>query len=1091
VSILGAWLAVAMALGRNGVWAAPKGTQAPLEAPKQQPQAPTAAPRPSLPVIRVQSKRPPALVRAAVATPDGYLWVATERGLKRFDGLTFSEVNIPLLPRAAVTEGATNGSGAAASGEGFAARDGGAGSRGITAETDVRGLAVCPDGALWIGTDTGEVFRLERGVLERAPERDRPPGAVQALACDAGGSAWGGFRNRVARLEGERWTELTDAAGAPLGRLVHFWHAPAGPATGARFLIEAGRGWWSPGRERAEQIAPSLGWEATERLARGLLLLGEASKAPPMTEAGARGALVERLPRALRDGMIQAVLLDHRGRRWVGTDGGLILASPEGTVTVTAHDGLPDSHVRHLAEDPEGGIWVVTHGGGLAVATTPAVTAIGLREGLGGNTPFAVSRGPDGTVWATTVGGLTSIRGSEIANAKRPSRELPQGVLRSVLAAADGTVWATTISSTLLRYVPADGHAKALRLPGLAEDDDVTLLHEEPSKGLLVGTSTGALLRWREERFQTLIPPVAGCRPAAVDRVRCKQAVNVAAPRREGGLWLGTFGDGLWIWQDDLARRVPAATSGTLPTVTALLEDDAETLWIGTDRGLYLRRGDDLRLVELHEHDHRQPVYEIVDDLRGSLWIAGGRSILQTTRRDLVGMANRDASVRPPIRYTTADGLTSDMTMGAFDRPAVRGGDGRLWFVNVAGLTMIEPRLLEEPPAPIAAIDEIQIGATRLTWPAAQAWQDPARPLRVPALDRDLGLAFSAPVLGAPHRLTFQYRLDGVDRGWVQSGARRSIRYAHLAPGPYTFRVSALRDDVATPGPEVRLHLWFLPRFHETRLFLGLVAGTLAMLVGMALWWRSRQVTARFLAVMAERERIGHDLHDTLAQVFSALGFQVDSLAKAAQHVPPELDQRMRRLRQMIAHGRRAARAVVANLRARPGSEPPLERAIEGIADLYAGIKLSVTVDGQPYPLGPSRQNELLRIAEQAVSNAVEHGAAHHIGVELAYAPERFVMWIRDDGQGFSPAAMAPSPGPPAGPPGAAARAGEAPTGAGTPGVDLDHPPAAAAGTLHFGLRGMNERAARAGGRFEIESYPGVGTEVTVVIEQPRRAQPR
>lgn len=943
----------------------------------------------ALPAVRVQAYGPPALARCAAVTPDRLLWVGMQHGLRRFDGRRFTDVGAPDAP-------------------------------GALEDADVLALAVDGAGALWAGTARGDLYRVASGRVAHAGHLG---GAVGALAFDGGGRGWAIVQGRVVRVEGGRAVAIP---AAPAGVARQLWRGRDGAV-----WIEGTAGWARAAGDAVELRAPPLGWPSAERrrraeLAREIVAGGDTpALAAPVTEH-----------------FIEAAALDARGRLWMGSEDGLFLVHGAEALGVDARDGLPDSHVHQLVDDGEGGVWVITHGGGLARAFTPLVAPVGVREGLAGNTPFAVDAAPDGSVWAGTVAGLSRIRGREVTNVGRRPGFVP-GLTRSVLATRDGAVLVTAMvardsARPLLRYWPAEDRFEDVVVPGLDRTDDVTALVEESPGRVLVATASGALARLgpggglvRGTR--------PGCAPGPSEPPSpCREAINTTAPRRAGGLWLGTFGDGLWTWDGERASRTGLLAERHVP-ITALLEDADGALWVGSEAGMARVAGGAVSEVPVRDGGRPDSVYAIVDDLAGHLWLGLGRGIARTTRAALLALAGgaRDAEL---VRYTAADGLTSDMTMGWFDRPAVRGADGRLWFVNVTGLTVVDPAQLAPAPAPVAFVDEVDVAGRRQLWPSL-----PDR-VRVDADERDLRFGFGASAPGAAHRVRFRYRLDGVDRAWVDAGDQRQVRYLHLAPGRYVFRVSAGRDDAPGWGPDARLAADLAPRFVETRAFVALVAGALALAVWLALRLRARQVAGRFAAVMNERERIGHDLHDTLAQVFSAIGFQVDSLERAAGLGPAALGERTRRLRQMVAHGRHAARAVIANLRARPGDGAGLERAFDGLAALYDGARIAVTVTGTPYPLGWQRENEVARIVEQAVSNAVEHGGARHIGVELTYEPGRFCAWVRDDGQGFAPDAPAD-------------------------------------GEAHFGLRGMRERAARAGGRLRVESCPGAGTELGVEIE--------
>ena len=110
-------------------------------------------------------------------------------------------------------------------------------------------------------------------------------------------------------------------------------------------------------------------------------------------------------------------------------------------------------------------------------------------------------------------------------------------------------------------------------------------------------------------------------------------------------------------------------------------------------------------------------------------------------------------------------------------------------------------------------------------------------------------------------------------------------------------------------------------------------------------------------------------------------------------------------------------------------------------------VEVRTRTSGGPRPFALSVENNLLRIGQEALTNAVKHGKAAHVEVELRYQPHAFELWVSDDGRGFDAGAPA-APG-------------------------------------HFGLVGMRERAGEIGARFELRSLPGRGTEVVVKLPLP------
>ncbi len=201
-------------------------------------------------------------------------------------------------------------------------------------------------------------------------------------------------------------------------------------------------------------------------------------------------------------------------------------------------------------------------------------------------------------------------------------------------------------------------------------------------------------------------------------------------------------------------------------------------------------------------------------------------------------------------------------------------------------------------------------------------------------------------------------------------------------------------------------------------------------------------------AVLEERQRVAREMHDTLAQSFSGLGFQLQALAPAL----PEGTDAARQLemaRQMVRHGQEEFRRSLLNLRAGELERGGLASALPELArHITAGTGIAVHFEtkGEPRALPESVEANLLRIGQECVNNAVRHAHPKRIAIGLAFEPSFVRLVVADDGAGFDP--------------GESAR-----DGAG-----------------HFGLRGIRERAEQIHANVELHSRRGEGTNVTVTV---------
>jgi signal transduction histidine kinase len=207
------------------------------------------------------------------------------------------------------------------------------------------------------------------------------------------------------------------------------------------------------------------------------------------------------------------------------------------------------------------------------------------------------------------------------------------------------------------------------------------------------------------------------------------------------------------------------------------------------------------------------------------------------------------------------------------------------------------------------------------------------------------------------------------------------------------------------------------------------------------------EVRARYAAVLAERNRISRDIHDTLSQNLAGIALQLDSVHMQLHNVDGALRDQIEGACNLTRYSLAEARRAIVDLRSDSLESRPLDVVLPELAGRVApSLATRVEVIGTPRRINPVAERNLLRILQEALTNTVRHAACSHVEVELRYAPDVLALRVSDDGVGFEPA-----------------RAGGTETG-------------------HFGLIGMRERAERLGGRLTLNSTLGVGTELRVEV---------
>ncbi|MCU0751403.1 MAG: sensor histidine kinase, partial [Akkermansiaceae bacterium] len=205
-------------------------------------------------------------------------------------------------------------------------------------------------------------------------------------------------------------------------------------------------------------------------------------------------------------------------------------------------------------------------------------------------------------------------------------------------------------------------------------------------------------------------------------------------------------------------------------------------------------------------------------------------------------------------------------------------------------------------------------------------------------------------------------------------------------------------------------------------------------------------------AVSDERDRMARDLHDTLEQQLAGVALQLDGLDKVAKIDPSQISTRLGLARKMLRHTRIEARRSVWDLRSKVLEIQGLGTALRSMAagassDAGPSVVLEITELARPLPAGADFH--LLRIAQEALANAIKHGAASEVRISLQEAADTILLSVRDDGCGFTPS------------------------------------PPDAVGISHFGILGMHERAEKINGLLHIESTPNHGCTVTVQLPNP------
>ena len=945
---------------------------------------------------RVSVHRTLGFVSGIAQTPDGYLWFATSFGLARYDGVRFAFFDSSNTPE--------------------------------IKDDHIQHLISDGSDGLWIATLRGGLLHFLDGKFENT---DVPGVPADAQLCcvgrDSKGGLWlGTARHGLHHFSNGSWSRATEV-GENIDRLVVGYKNV--------LLFSASNNWWVV-KDGILSLADDVhrGKSAGENTP---FLLSQVlpPESPPIDSPIFDG---------IRDRFLQASSVTEDGALWLGSSG-LTLINGGNIRKFRPINGVASENVLSIFQDRERNVWAGHYGTGLTQMTRVPFFNFSMRQGFGGGTAFSLAEASDGTIWIGHSNGLTEVRGNKFRN-WLVTDTFPGWSVRSIALGQNDSLWMTMMDRGIGHF--DNGQLKTYKSPRFMENPELSALMFTKNHQLWSASVLGGLVTLNDDKLEEVAVPELGpigCAGPSTSETPCPQSINVLVQAKNGAMWMGTSGRGLWL-------RSAGGSSQQIPNdklnnsfVFDILEENESTIWVGTDHGLFLLRNGVAHNFTRAQGLISDGVFCVVDDQNGSMWLCSERGVAKIKKSEFEALIRGDLQRVDPVNYRAQDGLPSDEFIRRFEKSGMRAKDGRLWFAAVAGVAIFAPpERIPVPPPPAARLERVVLKRKEFTPP----WS--SEPVIVAPGQGDLEFHYTAPAFTAPHRLRFRYRLKGFDADWVRAADRRAAYYTNIPPGNYVFEVVAESPGTMPSQVVGSFSFELRPEFYQTIWFYFALV-LLALLAAVAVQrLRIRAVRAKFQAVLEERNRIARDLHDTLAQVFSAIGFQIDSVIGLVSHGQALPKDRLKRVRQMVGHARLAARNVIWNLRQSEGEDSSvasLVSKLEAIPPLYDSAQIAVTATTTVRALPANIENELFHIAQEAVSNAVEHGKAGLISIELELNEDQIELLIHDNGVGFEPR---------------------------TP-EQADEP--------RFGLRGMRERATRIAAEMLIHTEPDVGTEVSVKVK--------
>ncbi|GGA64858.1 GGDEF domain-containing protein [Edaphobacter acidisoli] len=725
--------------------------------------------------------------------------------------------------------------------------------------------------------------------------------------------------------------------------------------------------------------------------------------------------------RDLPNTRLQSFLEDARGDLWIGTSSGLFVVSKNGG-PAEIEPALGANSILSLFEDSEGDIWVGTETAGLHILRRQNFHTL---PALSEHVITAVAQSTDGAMWAGTNGdGLDRWQSGKTQHYSA-SNGLLSDIILALAPGSNGSMWVGTPDG--LNHIEGrkiDSYTAADGLP----DDLIRSLLVDSDGSLWIGTRRG-LAHWKNNAF-TIYTEATGLKSNLIGSL----VRNAQDPQ---ALWIGTL-DGISRLRDGRITTYTTNDGLSGNIITSLLEDSAGTLWIGT-KGSGLSRSTPNGFISMQRADLPRSIDSILEDNAGNLWLSSTHGITRVPRDTLIACGTSTSCNPHPEPYGRADGMPTEEASSIGHPAAWKDTAGLLWFATRKGVAITDPNHLSEdripPPVVIESfiVDDATIASS-------------STEIDIPPGHTRFAFAYAGLSFAAPSKVRYRYILEGFDKQWTDAGSRRTAYYTNLPPRHYRFRVQAANNSGGWNEPGAEIGFYVRPAFYRRAWFILLCLALLAAIIVLLYRLRVRRLQRQFDAVLAERNRMAREIHDTLAQSFVGVSVQLELAAQllAQSHVTAAHEQ-IDRTRAYVREGLAEARRSIWDLRAITAQDT-LPTRLTRLADQTGTpqLQINLTIGGTYRPLAPGVETEVLRIAQEALANVTRHAQATRAAIDLRYHSKRLTLTITDNGRGF----------------------------------DTTNTTLPANG--HFGLQGMRERAEQIGANLAVSSVPGQGSTVTL-----------
>lgn len=828
-------------------------------------------------------------------TNDGYIWMGTQEGLVRFDGVRFTvydKRNTGAIDNNYITAlyvdrkdrlwiGTYDGGVIVYSDKKFHAVD----TIPFFENAHIRAISEDRNGRLWVAVRSRGVVCIDNGVQQvYDTSRGLTGNEAWTLCEDDRGRMWIGTEEGISIVENGRVHSLTTADGLVSdivntlcrGKDETMW---VGTNMGMMnvpldLTDTSGRNIYTVNDGLPDRIVYSIYSDRSD-----LVWIGTRKGAALLS-----GGVISSF--TTDDGLsyehVAAVFVDREKNIWLGTDGGGINVLREGIFsTLTKRQGLPSDIIWSVYEDAGGEMWIGTDKG-LALMNndrTSVARTFTMRDGLYDNEVYSIGTDSGGTVWVGTANGLNIIRNGAVRTVA-PAEKTGELIVGCVYVDSRNRVWAATAGNGVLLFVNAKLRAAYTTAHGLAGN-----------------------------------------------------YVNLISEDRKGNIWIGTDGDGISVISD--TGIVSYSEQHGLPSnfIHSIYVDSADVAWIGTFGG-GLARWKNGRFSSLSSRQglYNDGLLHVLEDNLGNLWFTSNKGLFFVKKSEVHACLDGTVSAVTSRTFGKTDGLKTAEFNGGVQPAGWKSHNGTLWFPSAHGVATIDPASIEVNTQPPLVVFEDLVADNKIV----QAHTDASVPPGTERYEfRFTGLSFANPA-----KIAFKVKLEGYDDEWDDIGTRRSAYYTHLPPGTYTFTVLAANSDGIWSERAAAFTFTHEAYFYQTNAFYAAVVLVVVFLTYGGYRYRIRSIRRRSLTLESLVNERTKDLHAAQSETVRLLGE-----AQRQKAIAEQANEMKTQLLDMVAHDLKTPLVSVSIFTKELQSTVPLnDRAKEDVTMIQRSVERMISL---------------------------------------------------------------------------------------------------------------------------------------------------